>query len=417
MRVLILGAGPAGLTAAHELRKMAPARSLDPEITIVSAEPGPPYSPPAMADHFLTGRDSSLYWQGPDICEQLRVHLRSGVPVQSVSPERHCVVLQDDSELEYDRLVIATGSRLFAPLDGYDLPGVYNFKSLTAARELVEHARRGEVRTALIVGAGFIGVEVALLLRSLGLEVTMVERDRVMPNVLDKETSGLVSDELERRGITLRVPAEAVRFTGTDRVTGVALDNDEILDADACIAATGVKPNVDYLDGSGLDIDWGVRVDNKMRTNLPDIWAAGDVAESIDRASGERFVHAIWPNARAQGEVVARDILGYTTDYQGAERMNSMKHLGLPIIAAGETSGEQVLRLRQGDRLRKVFLTRGKIVGFQLAGDIRGAGTYRALMLRKSDVSQFGDELLDPRFGIHRCLTAGVLHHPAITRH
>ncbi len=142
--------------------------------------------------------------------------------MQSVSPERHCVVLQDDSDLEYDRLVIATGSRLFAPLEGYDLPGVYNFKSLTAARELVEHARRGEVRTALIVGAGFIGVEVALLLRSLGLEVTMVERDRVMPNVLDKETSGLVSDELERRGITLRVPTEAVRFTGTDRVTGVA---------------------------------------------------------------------------------------------------------------------------------------------------------------------------------------------------
>ena len=417
MRVLILGAGPAGLTAARKLRELAPARLLDPEITIVSAEPGPPYSPPAMADHFLTGRDSSLYWQDPDFFQQFRVHFRSGIAVQSVTPSGHCVVLQDDSELEYDRLVIATGSRLYAPLDGYDLPGVYNFKSLTAARELVEHARRGEVRTALIVGAGFIGVEVALLLRSLGLEVTMVERDRVMPNVLDKETSGLVSDELERRGITLRVRTEAARFTGTDRVTGVELDTGEILDADACIAATGVKPNVDYLDGSGLDIDWGVRVDNKMRTNLPDIWAAGDVAESIDRASGERFVHAIWPNARAQGEVVARDILGYATDYQGAERMNSMKHLGLPIIAVGETSGEQILRLRQGDRLRKVFLTRGKIVGFQLAGDIRGAGTYRALMLRKSDVSQFGDELLDPRFGIHRCLTASVLHHPAITRH
>lgn len=417
MRVLILGAGPAGLTAARGLRELAPARSLDPEITIVSAEPGPPYSPPAMADYFLTGRESSLYWQGPDVCEQLRVHFRSGIAVQSVSPERHCVVLQDGSELEYSHLVIATGSRLFAPLDGYDLPGAYNFKSLTAARELVEHARRGEVRTALIVGAGFIGVEVALLLRSLGLEVTMVERRRVMPNVLDKETSGLVLDELERRGITVRVRTEAVRFTGSDRVTGVALDNDEILNADAYIAATGVKPNVDYLDGSGLDLGWGIRVDNRMRTNLPDIWAAGDVAESIDRASGERFVHAIWPNARSQGEVVARDILGYATDYQGAERMNSMKHLGLPIIAVGETSGDQVLRLRQGDRLRKIFLTKGKIVGFQLAGDIRGAGTYRALMLRKSEVSRFGDELLDPRFGIHRCLTAKALHHPAITHH
>jgi NADPH-dependent 2,4-dienoyl-CoA reductase/sulfur reductase-like enzyme len=417
VRVLILGAGPAGLTAAGGLRELAPAQSLDPEITIVSAEPGPPYSPPAMADYFLTGRDSSLYWQGPDICQKLRVNFRSGVAVQSVIPHKHCVVLRDGGELEYDRLVIATGSRLFAPLDGYDLPGAYNFKSLTAARDLVEHARRGEVRTALIVGAGFIGVEVALLLRSLGLDVTMVERHRVMPNVLDEETSKLVLDELERRDITVRLRTEAVRFTGHDRVTGVALDNGEILHADAYIAATGVKPNVDYLDGSGLDIGWGVRVDNKMRTNLPDTWAAGDVAESVDRVSGERFVHAIWPNARSQGEIVARDILGYATDYQGAEQMNSMKHLGLPIIAAGKTGGDRVLRLRRGDSLRKIFLTKGRIVGFQLAGDIRGAGTYRALMLRNSDVSQFGDELLDPRFGIHRCLTAKVLRQPAITLH
>ncbi len=145
-------------------------------------------------------------------------------------------------------------------------------------------------------------------------------------------------------------------------------------------------------------------MDNRLRTNLPDVWAAGDVAETFDRLTGERFVHAIWPNARAQGEVVARDMLGYAADYEGAERMNSMKHLGLPIMAVGEAEGERELRWRRGDLLRKIFLADGRIVGFRLAGDIRGAGTYRALLLRGADVSGFGEDLLDPRFGITRCV-------------
>jgi NADPH-dependent 2,4-dienoyl-CoA reductase/sulfur reductase-like enzyme len=191
----------------------------------------------------------------------------------------------------------------------------------------------------------------------------------------------------------------------------VKLVNGDTLLADAYVAATGVKPNVDFLGGSGLDVGWGVRVDNRMRTNLPDIWAAGDVAETFDRISGERYVHAIWPNATAQGAVIGRDLLGFSADYEGAERMNSMKHLGLPIMAVGESKGQNTLRRRDGGTLRKIFLENGRIVGFRLAGDIRGAGTYRALMLKGTDVSRFGEELLDPRFRISRCVSPETLYH------
>jgi NADPH-dependent 2,4-dienoyl-CoA reductase/sulfur reductase-like enzyme len=225
--------------------------------------------------------------------------------------------------------------------------------------------------------------------------------------MLDTETASLVLHELQRRGITVLENTEAVRFVGDERVAGVELGDGQTATADACVAATGVKPNVDYLAQSGLDIGWGVRVDNRLRTNLPDVWAAGDVAETRDRLTGARFVHAIWPNARAQGAVVARDMLGYAADYEGAERMNSMKHLDLPIVAVGEAEGERELRWRRCDQLRKIFLTDGRIVGFRLASDIRGAGAYRALMLRGSDLSGFGDDILDPRFGIARC--AGVV--------
>ena len=406
MRVLILGAGPAGLTAARKLRELAPSRSIDPAITMVSAESFPPYSPPAMADHFLTGREETLYWQGKDVCDRLRVDFRAGTAVEAVYPEQRQVLLKGGGYLDYDRLVIATGSRLHAPLAGYDLPGVYNFKSLEAARMLVESVKAGETNSALVVGAGFIGVEVAVLLNELGCAVTIIDKLWVMPNILDEETAELVLHDLQDRGIVVHQNTEALRFCGGSRIEGVELVDGEKLVADAFIAATGIKPNVAFLEGSGLDIGWGVRVDNRMRTNLPNIWAAGDVAETFDLMSGERYVHAIWPNATAQGEVVGRDMLGFAADYEGAERMNSMKHLGLPIMAVGESTGSEILQSRDGNKLRKIFLDEGRIVGFRLAGDIRGAGTYRALMLKGTDVSPFGEDLLDPRFRISRCVAA-----------
>jgi NAD(P)H-nitrite reductase large subunit len=395
MRILILGAGPAGLTVAERLRELTGAGDVD--LEMVCDEPFPPYSPPAMADHFLTGRDAPLYWKGKDVLERLGVHLHRAA-CRAVDPAAKRVELTTGETVTYDRLVVTTGSRLHTELPGVELAGVHDFKSLRTATALVERARRGEVTSALIVGAGFIGVEVALLLSDLGLDVTMISRRWVMPRGLDPETGDFVLVELEARGVTVRMYQPAEAFEGETAVEAVRLAGGERLRADVYVAATGVKPNVECLAGSGLAMDWGVTVDDDLRTSDQDVYAAGDVAETRDRLTGERYVHAIFPNAVDQGRVVAEHLLGFDAVYQGAEAMNSLRHLGVPVVAAGIPRGEE-LRMREDGVLRKLFIDDGRITGFQLAGNIRGAGVYRRLMLSHTDVRGYGAHLLDPSFG------------------
>jgi NADPH-dependent 2,4-dienoyl-CoA reductase/sulfur reductase-like enzyme len=402
---VIIGSGPAGITAAEALR--AADRTL--EITVLSAEPYPPYSPPALADHFLTGRTEPLYWKGPDVCQRLSIEERRDARVVAVAPGAHQVSLADGTRLPYDRLLLASGSRLYAPIPGNELAGVHNFKSLRAAEALLGQVRRGEAREALIVGAGFIGVEIALLLADLGVGVTVVElRDRVMPGMLDQETAEIVGAALRARGVRLRLKTEVTAFEGEERAEGVRLASGERVSAAVYVAATGVKPTIDYLAGSRVATGWGVQVDAQLRTNLPDLFAAGDVAETADLLNGRRYVHAIFPNAVAQGRVAAVNLLGGGATYAGAESMNSLKHLGVPVMAVGAAEGEAEVRWRRGDVLRKVFLTNGRVVGFRLAGDISGGGVYHALMVRRDDVRRYGRRLAEPGFGVGRLVWAAI---------
>jgi NAD(P)H-nitrite reductase large subunit len=396
MRVVIIGAGPAGVTVAETLRQYG-SRA---EIVMLTDEPYPPYSPPAMVAYFQTG-EQVHFWQGTDFAERFGLDYRSGARVVQVLPEQRTVHLQSGETLAYDRLVIATGGRLYAPVEGSDRQGVCNFKSLTAANELLGRVRAGRAKTALIVGAGFVGVEIGLLLADLGLEVTQLVRSRVMRSMLDPETSELVLDMMLERNIQVvrGDDADAVAFLGEPRAQAVQMRSGVEMAADLLVAATGLRPNIGFLKDSGIEMDWGILVDDRQRTNYPDVYAAGDVAETVDRLTGERYVHAIFPNAVAQGEIVALNLLGYNEAYEGAESMNSLKHLGLPIVAAGQMDGEELRVYRHG-ALRKIYLKDDRIVGFRLTGDVTSAGIYRTLMNRRQDISAFKDRLLEPGFGM-----------------
>ena len=204
------------------------------------------------------------------------------------------------------------------------------------------HEKRA--RSAIVVGAGFIGVEIGLLLADTGIQVTQLVRSRVMRAMLDAETSRIVLQMMEKRGIRVLQgdDADAIAFVGEPSAEAVQIKSGDVLRYDLIVAATGLKPNIDYLEGSGVKTNWGVLVDDHLCTNFLDIYAAGDVAETANRITGERALHGNFPNAVAQGRVVAYNLLGWDIRYEGADSMNSLKHLGLPLIAMGQMEGEEL---------------------------------------------------------------------------
>lgn len=395
MKIVIIGAGPAGVSAAETIRTY----DREAEIVMLSAEPTLPYSPPAMADHFITGSDTHL-WRGSDWPQQMGLDYRKGVEVIAIQPDTHRLEMKDGQTLDYDRLVIATGSRLYAPVIGSNMPGVHNFKSLSAAEAIVGQVKSGKAKSAVIVGAGFVGMEIALLLRELGVSVIQIEMlDQVMSTMLDKDTAAIALNLMRQRGVDVRLNTKAETFLGNGNAKAVKLDSGEVLEGDILIAATGVKPNLNFLEESGIEHKWGIRVDNHLRTNVPDLYAAGDVVEVPDLLTGETYVHAIFPNAVEQGRVVGLNLVGYETIYPGGDRMNSLKHLGLPIMAVGLKDGDEILQEKRNGTLRTIYLKENKLVGFQLVGDVRAAGVLRTLMIQGSDIRPIKHHLLDLNFG------------------
>jgi NAD(P)H-nitrite reductase large subunit len=227
--------------------------------------------------------------------------------------------------------------------------------------------------------------------------------------MLDEETASYAEQAIRERGIDLRLNTKGVEFKGRHMADALVLETGETLYADMFIAATGIRPNVAFLQGSGLPVQHGLIVNDALESGSPDIFAAGDVAETVDMITGKRYVHALHPNAVAQGTLVAHNILGYGRTYAGAENINSLKHLGLPMVAVGEISGHEELKKKDGKTLRKIILRDDRIVGFRLVGDIRFAGLYRSLMLQKENISTYKRYLLDDQFSAGWLLSIGSL--------
>lgn len=402
MQHVILGAGPAGIIAAETLRKHAPRD----DILVIGDEPEAPYS--RMAIPYLligkVGEAGTHLRHGPGHFESLRITLQQQ-RASRINTATRQVVLDDGSLVGYDRLLIATGSSpATAPIPGIDGPGVHACWTLADARAIMARAQPGA--RVLQLGAGFIGCIIMEALAMRGVQLTVVEMgDRMVPRMMGPTAGGMIKQWCEAKGVQVHTGARVEAIGRPDGEAGamqVRLSTGAVLTADLVISATGVRPNIGFLEDSGIRCLVGVLTDEHLQTNVPGVYAAGDCAEAFDRVSGQTIVSAIQPNAAEQARVAALNMAGQRTQLQGVTQINVLDTLGLISASfgqwAGVPGGQQVelTDLAAGRHLSLQF-DHEKLVGCNSVGWTEHVGVMRGLVEGQVKLGEWRDHLLqDP---------------------
>jgi len=352
MRYVLIGAGPAGVVAAETLRKTDP----EGDIVLLGDEPEPPYSRMALP-YFLVGTidEAGTYLRK---CENhyvdLGIDFRHAL-VERIDPDGRAVTLAGGESLAYDRLMIATGSRTRRPsLPGIDLPGVHPCWTLADSREIIRRAAPDS--RVVLMGAGFIGCIVLESLIKRGVKPTVVEMaDRMVPRMMNPAAAGLIKAWCATKGIEVLTSTRvtAIEDTGQSRdPLRVVLDEGAPLRAALVVVATGVRPNIAFLEGSGIGTDFGIVVDSHLKSTADHVYAAGDVAQGPDFMGGWS-VHAIQPTAVEHARIAALNMAGGDATYHGSLAMNVLDTAGLVSSSFGQWQG-----VEGGDSVERVDAAR-----------------------------------------------------------
>ncbi len=369
-RHVIVGGGTAGHNAVNTIREEERGREAS-EITLVSAER--PYS--RMVLPYYLGRtiaESHVYTATPARLAQLGVKTHLGRRAVKLDPKAGKLTLDDGTVVEYDDLLIATGSSpVRPPVPGADGPGIHSFWTLPEARGVVREIHAGT--HVVMVGAGFIAFTILNAILSLGARLTIVEiAPQILPRMIDREGAQIVEAWLRKHAVEVRTAATltAVDQVGAKRRLRFKEGGD--LDADVVIMATGIRTNLDWIVGSGIRVNRGVVVDEHLRSTVPNVYAAGDVAEGKDLVTGAPDVHAIEPTAMEHGRVVGANMAGRSLAYRGSLLMNivDVRHLEVASFGRWDDPKAEVFSIHRPDRqgYRKLLWHDDRLTGAMICG-------------------------------------------------
>ena len=396
MRYVIVGAGPAGVVAAETIRRRDPSG----EIALIGDEPGEPYARMAIP-YVLTGKigeDGARLRKTKDHYRSLGIRIVPGRAAK-LDQGAKILALADGTKLPFDRLLVATGAHAIKPpVPGLDLAGVHHCWTMADARAIASRAAKGA--EVVLVGAGFIGCIILESLVERGVKLTVVESEnRMLPKMMDEAGGDMIERWCDAKGVKILT---STRLKGVEKGKGdrlaVTLDPGGTVPADLVVVATGVKANTDFLAGSALTLEDGVRVNDHLQADGGTIYAAGDCAKGPD-FSGGFMVHAIQPTAAEHGRVAAVNMTGGDARYKGSLIMNVLDTAGLISASFGHWEGGEQARAHDPKAFKYVKLAfdGDRLAGALTLGLTDHVGAIRGLIQTRAKLGPWKAKLMrDP---------------------
>ena len=407
-KYVIIGGSAGGIGAVEAIREVDPIGTL----TVISDEPVPQYSRPMISEYVSKEATvDTMKYRDDQFWRNNNVQTLTGRTANKIDFTKKQVTLDGGDKIDYEKLLIATGGKPFVPrMEGGEKDGVFTFTELSSAKDIedkLEHSK-----SAVVIGGGLIGVSAAEALVKRGINVTLVElKDNILNLTLDKTASDIAEKVLTEAGVTVITGQTVQRILGRKdneaAVGGVVMTDGKKIPCDLVVVAIGVIPRTELAKETDLKLNRGIIVDRFMRTNIPEVYACGDVAEAHDFLLNENRLLPLWPLAHVGGRVAGYNMAGKQVEYEGGTVMSSLKYCDLPIIAVGNVNPEELddyevlVELKPEKTVyKKILLKDGAIVGFIFLGDIEKAGILFRLLKNHVDVSEIKDRLLSEDFGI-----------------
>ena len=395
MKHVIIGCGIAGITAAETLR----GQDSSAEIIMIADEP---YYYRAALSFFLKGKidEQEVYAKPDDWHKDFNIEMKNGV-VTSVDTQNKSISLQNKKQINYDKLLIATGAKPFvAPWPGVELDGVCTYRSLDCVKRFFKHVEEGAKR-AVVIGGGILGVELVDDFVQMGLDVTLLLReDHLLELLFDKAASGIIAKQMKSDRVNIRFASEAESFKGKNgKLTGVVLKGGRLIETGILGIAIGIKANIEFLSGSDIEVDRAVLVNDKMQTNVKDVFSAGDVCAIFDPSANRYRPTRTWLPCALQGEVAALNMLGQNKVYNEGVFFNA-SHAYRSLYAVlgnfnpNPSDGyEFVICNQDAQNYEKLVLKDNKIAGAMFIGSMKNVWPIKQLMEGDVDISSVRDKL------------------------
>jgi len=397
-RFVIIGNSAAGMAAANAIRK----QDSDSVIRIISKEFYPPYAR-IFLPKIITGEISlsDILIGSEEQLRKLKIEVVSGVEVTKIDPGRKNLSLDDGSQLGFDKLLISAGAFPKLPdIKGISLANVFGLRTLYDAEKIRRQAK--DSKRVVIIGGGLVSLKAAEALSSFDLDVDIVVRSpRLLSQMLDNTSAELVFRAVKARGVKLHFGYDVDEILGKTEVKSVVLSSGENIPCQMVIVGKGVTPNLSFLNGSGIRTDRAIPVDKYQRTNLSDIYAAGDIAQTPDFFKKSGSVKALWPNAVQQGQIAGLNMSGKETENPEEISSNIVKLFGIDIASCGQIKGDDSCNevvYQDNDVYRKLIFNKDVLIGAILAGDVDNIGVLRSLILSKKKVFNIRNLLMNKSF-------------------